>query len=531
MKKALYLIALCFLITEVLMAQNIDDALLYNKRELTGSARSLAMANAFTALGGDLTSLSFNPAGIAVYRSSEFAFTPSISFNQSTASFDPFTEKDDKYSFPFNQIGGVTTSRSLREETKGIISTHFGFTYNRTADFNNKTTMKLLEGVKDQFDSNGNFTYANTLLSNILLEANGSNLQDMSHRAYWAYKSDLLRPLFPDLDPNDNTEYYSQYDYLDEANSTYYNRNTNGVTQKYLIEESGYAGEYSFVFGANISNVLMLGASVDIHSFKYERKNSFREVNTNSFDPAFSDDLDYYDLYTRIKQDGFGLSGKVGAILNLNPIRLGVSFHLPTYYEIDKEEYDGINSYFLDYTSAGQKSEYIFDYSYNYRTPYRLETGAAFVLGKYALISFDYEMIDHTSAKYSSKDGFDESFRNLNKEIEDVFQVTHNFRAGVEVKPLPYIAIRAGAAYFDSPFKDDYTIVKMDKWMTTAGLGIRNKNFFFDIAYSLMYYKDSYNINADADNLNHPLLDPLYFTGIELENKNHQASFTFGWKF
>ena len=93
------------------------------------------MANAFGALGGDLSALSINPAGIAVYRTSEFAFTPSISLNQSDASYMGLNSSDDKYSFPLNQIGFVASNRPLREKEKGLISTHFGFTYNRTADF------------------------------------------------------------------------------------------------------------------------------------------------------------------------------------------------------------------------------------------------------------------------------------------------------------------------------------------------------------------------------------------------------------
>ena len=43
-----------------------------------GTARSVAMGNAFTALGGDMGSISINPASSAVYRYSEFSITPSI---------------------------------------------------------------------------------------------------------------------------------------------------------------------------------------------------------------------------------------------------------------------------------------------------------------------------------------------------------------------------------------------------------------------------------------------------------------------
>ena len=62
-----------------LMGQEAFDALRYSQSEINGTARSIGMANAFGALGGDLTALGINPAGIAVYRSSEISFSPILS--------------------------------------------------------------------------------------------------------------------------------------------------------------------------------------------------------------------------------------------------------------------------------------------------------------------------------------------------------------------------------------------------------------------------------------------------------------------
>nr|WP_319399310.1 hypothetical protein [uncultured Carboxylicivirga sp.] len=522
MKKLSYIFSLGLVCLSVSMsAQNLDDAIRFNKRELTGTARSMGMANAFGALGGDLSAISINPAGIAVYRSSEFAFTPSFSFNQSKASFGDFTNKDDAHSFPFNQIGGVSTYQTLREKKQGVISTHFGFTYNRTADFNSKSHTILGNNVKDIYDANGKLTRG-TLVTNMLLDANGHTTESMSNRAYYAYDTYLIDAIF-----DGSTEYFSHYENIidnGDGTSTIVNRNTRGVNQNFLIDQSGYSGEYGLTFGANISNKILLGGSVNFQSFKYEERMSFIEVNTNGFDPSYNTDLDYYDAYTKLRQDGFGINAKVGLIANLHPLKIGLSFHTPTFYNIDEEYYDGINAYYLDKENFYSQND-IGTYTYNYRTPYRAQGSLALVLGKIALVSVDYEMTDNASSKISSSDRYVSDFDLLNKEIRNSLKLSHDVKAGIEVKPVPFFALRAGAAYYDSPYKDGITDVKLDKWMFTGGLGFRNRNFFFDAAYAMTKYDDSIYLNAY--DMFYGVTDDI----IKMSNTRHHSSFTFGWKF
>ena len=60
------------------MAQSTVDAYAISQNEMRGTARFMSMGGAFTALGGDLSVLGQNPAGIGVYRSSEFGATLDI---------------------------------------------------------------------------------------------------------------------------------------------------------------------------------------------------------------------------------------------------------------------------------------------------------------------------------------------------------------------------------------------------------------------------------------------------------------------
>ena len=43
-----------------------------------GTARSMAMGNAFTALGADMVSATINPAGIGMYTQSDVSITPML---------------------------------------------------------------------------------------------------------------------------------------------------------------------------------------------------------------------------------------------------------------------------------------------------------------------------------------------------------------------------------------------------------------------------------------------------------------------
>ncbi|MDA3853446.1 MAG: hypothetical protein PF444_04305, partial [Bacteroidales bacterium] len=65
-------------------AQTAFDALSFSREVSGGTARYMSMGGAFSALGGDFSTLSVNPAGIGIYRSNEFTFTPTLDFIKST---------------------------------------------------------------------------------------------------------------------------------------------------------------------------------------------------------------------------------------------------------------------------------------------------------------------------------------------------------------------------------------------------------------------------------------------------------------
>ena len=87
MKKIVFALLLCGL-PLFLNAQDAFDVLQMSQTELRGSSRFQSMAGAFGALGGDISTLTQNPAGIGVYRNSDIGITLSLDFNSTEAGVD-----------------------------------------------------------------------------------------------------------------------------------------------------------------------------------------------------------------------------------------------------------------------------------------------------------------------------------------------------------------------------------------------------------------------------------------------------------
>ena len=76
-----------------------SSALLFSQTTYGGSARVQGLGNAFTSLGGDISSISMNPAGLGFYNRSEISFTPAINFQNMTSNYLKYETTDGKTNF------------------------------------------------------------------------------------------------------------------------------------------------------------------------------------------------------------------------------------------------------------------------------------------------------------------------------------------------------------------------------------------------------------------------------------------------
>ena len=131
---ACLLVSASLLSSGVVFAQGELDAYRYSQTELNGTARYLGMGGAFGALGGDISSMSSNPAGLGIYRSSEIVTTLSLSSIKAKSDWGGSKVDANKTKFNFDNIAYVGYFPTGNDE--GLIGWNVGFSYNRVKNFN-----------------------------------------------------------------------------------------------------------------------------------------------------------------------------------------------------------------------------------------------------------------------------------------------------------------------------------------------------------------------------------------------------------
>jgi hypothetical protein len=406
MKKYLFAIAMLtsgFLAT----AQNTEDALRISQDRPSGTARSMALGGAMGSLGGDFSSIGINPAGIAVYRSSEFTFTPSLHLTNTKANYYNLTSNDEKITLPFQQIGFVGTYAPIREASTGLISTHFAIGYTRNNSFANRTYIQG-NGVES------------SLLDMFVSDANANVMSPFYNSlAYEHY-------LIDDHPFDSNLGYIHGFEYVGEDEREVIWGPSSGLNQSRIISERGNSGEFNLSFGANFNHKFYLGASMGIATFNYKSDLShFEKINGGWQNYAYDylyfralDEIEGRDDFLfqeKISVIGTGMNLKVGIIFKpVNSLRIGASFHTPTFYSFDEEYSTSVRSEYFDIELDENDNPTVYDggvdsgknygeFTYNFRTPLKAVGSISYIIGKMGLVSLDYEYTDYSTMQYKSK--------------------------------------------------------------------------------------------------------------------------------
>ncbi len=428
--RRIYLIIALLIVTGNGFAQSVDQALLFSRTDNNnGTARASAMGGAFGALGGDFSSLSINPAGIAVYRSSEITLTPTLIFDKQKN--NGIAEETDKFT-----IGNVGYIASFvpRIAESGWQNWNFGIGYNNIANFNG-----------EYFMHNNNST--SSILDHWTNLANGytpKELYPFTERL--AYDNYLINR--PDENKNEYISVLGQNDKMDQEKTQ--------ITK-------GYIGEYLLSFGANYNHKWYVGATIGIQDVYCRTKTYYSEFAAENNVSS----LESFTYGTFDATDGIGINLKLGVIFRpTNDLRLGVALHTPTYYNLNNEMETFLDSYFdkniaNGFPADGKEthsyvSEFLETSNNKFRTPLRAIFSGAYTFAKRIALSIDYELIDYSSNKYSSGDvewdngkdiyAFNKNFTPINNSIKNTYQSTGNLRVGAEVKVTPQFSVRGGYA-------------------------------------------------------------------------------------
>lgn len=490
------IIILALVVTSTAFAQGALDALRFSQLRYEGTARTMAMGNAFTSLGGDSYAMSINPASSAIYKYSEFTLTPSLVGTNVKSQYLGNNESENWTRFGISNAG-LVASFNVGNNLSALKTITFGVAINKlnnyssrsyTAGLNSKNSWlaSLADGLSGIYNGDLDITDS----KNPFFDFPGASWKEIL-----SWNSNLLDPL-PDSD----------YDYIGATENIVGDRITfaGPINQEFYREQKGSVSEVVLNMGANISDIFFMGVNLGIQSLEYSDYQKYSETAQNSalFDSKFST----FSHTFRQTSSGVGVNLKAGFILiPVTGFRLGASISTPTWLFMQDSWDEGINARYSDGYSSNIMSP-LGEYHYRVNSPFRWNLGASYVLGKIGLISVDYEGTDYSTITMLSDGGDKRVFQDVNNNIAREFQSAGILRAGAEVRPIANMALRAGYSRYTNPEKN----YGYDVDYVSGGVGFTSSaGMFLDLAFqkrisnseSFSLYNDYTNNNAPIGNL------------------------------
>ena len=524
-------------------AQNANDAYMFSENHYEGTARTIAMGNAFTALGGDLGSININPAGSAVANYSQITITPSWSFTASTAQGAPLPDTDSRPGYFQNKMTSRTNDFNMSNvgytlywntgRKSGLKSLVFGLVSNETNTWNGDIYATGTNATTSFMGAVANTATLNGYLSSDLASDDAYNF--MPWREVAAFQSGMIstwgghdnqyvgatETIYHDPETN------KDYIYLSGPIQQTFNRNVIGNKEDFIIN-----------LGGNISDFIYVGANLGLTYISYHENWSFMEeaINQNDFEIELTDGQNIY--FQNMKYDynynveGSGIYGKFGVLVTPGyGLRFGAAIQTPTSTTMEETwtedgEVQFTSGKYTAYSPYGNAT-------YTYYSPMRANFGFAYTYGRLGLISLDYELADYNTMRYDTSNGDREYFTAVNNDIRSRYGVSHMLRAGIEFKPLPELSIRAGYNLTTSGEKYDSWGNKINQKVQAAsfGLGYSSKgSFFADAAVQTRFLNAEYFMPYEdyTDELGQII---EYAPEIISARSLWKAVLTFGWRF
>ena len=480
-------------------AQSWTDALNFSDNDYLGTARSVGMGNAMTAVGGDLGSLTFNPAGSAVASYSQFTITPGLSFSTVTAKGSLVDDAgypngfENSYRTRYGRMNipnfGVMMVYDTRNRS-GLKRVSFGIVGNVTRDYTNRLRAD---------GTNANTTLAGSLAS----QADGFSPEVLSGDFYaknipsWETMAGYQSGIFGQL----NGSYVGLTESLWDNGDI---RITDKIGQYYGLKRAGSKYDLLMNFGLDFNDRFYLGANLGLVTIDYRSDENRSEEAITGID--YGNGFQSLRMRSSIRDVGSGVYLKVGFIARpTDGLRIGATIQTPTLFDI-REVYQ------LEGQSVANNKEMVKsspkdEWFYRLKSPFRANVGVAYTIAKMALLSADYEYTDYSGMKLSPS--FDEAyyydFSDQNLDIKDFAGAVHALRLGAEIKPAPQLALRVGynlttGAQYNT-LSDSGQVVSLsdqerkEQIRTAVSFGIGYSSpgsFFMDAAVRFQYLPNEY---------------------------------------
>jgi len=497
---------LCFisLTSGSVLAQSgyFEDAYRFSKSTPAGSARIIGVGGTQWSLGGDISNLSGNPAGLGFFRNSEASLSLGYDLWSADATYLGQTKSYSTSDFSLPNLSFVGASPKGPLEKGAFKGGAWGFSIQRIANFSNK------------FGYYSDKLGESSIIDFYLKDASGIAESEIERRGLTglAYQTYLINPIAVDANgkPITNPKSYDSFvlgvPFQDE-----------NITQK------GNASQINFGYGANFNHKLFIGGSLGIRSLEFSSNKKYNEEFAN--EPLINSSL-LENLYI----NGTGVNLNLGVIYKpIDYVNLGFVLQTPTWFALN-EEYDAsLSANYANYFFAQENKTLgtenavsdVFLSNYGLRTPFKVGGGATIFLGKYGFLSADVDWVDYSVARINSTD-FNEAPDN--QVIQDLYTSTVNYRLGGEAK-IEKWRIRAGYAYMGDPYLISSSVDQSTQQLS-GGIGAQFKSFKLDFSLVNQKFNSLYRSYKVLDNngLNY---GPL----TEIKNSITSAVITVGFNF
>jgi hypothetical protein len=428
-------------------------------------------------IGGDFGSLSTNPAGIGMYKWSEFQLSPGV-FNGPTASSldngENNSTDDQRTAFMVPSLSYVKVAAIGNQYYPVMSGDSVAYINTR---YSRWTRVSFAVGLNRSANFNRKFEFVGE--------------QDRSITQFFIERGE-------GINPNNLGQYYTgpAYDAYVTTYDTYrgeYLADIDAdasVMKSQQIVRRGGIDDIVLAVGADYDNKLQIGASLTFPILHFNEKKKYSETLPGH--PVFN----RLELDENLKATGSGVSIKLGAkYIVARKIHLGVAIHSPTWMRIS-EEFDTrvFYNYVFDadlFPEPGPQEALspLGAFEYDFRSPWRAIGGIGVIVGKIGFISTELEFVDYKSAKFTIID--DELFADeLNMEIDNNLGSALMVRVGGEFR-IKKFRLRGGVGLNQNIYKSNSDFG--DPALSLgAGYWFGNQ-VFLDVAYRHQPVQQVYN--------------------------------------
>lgn len=503
----------------LLQAQDtyMNERLINSSSDVIGTARYVGMGGALGALGADISVISWNPAGIGLYRKNDIALTMGGLWGKSHIS------EENRGKFTFDQAGFVYNIKTGGDACPYV---NFAFNYQKKKNFNY------------------NFYANNDDLHEL------SQMDQLAELTDWDSGTENLEGMALDN---------GFFDKATNASGQEYYKNSKGASRNFYTHHSeGSLQSFDFNLSTNIHDRAFIGLTVGVDNMRYRGWNTYGEDDLDN-NPNY--DVRNYD----VRISGTGVNFKLGTIIRPfenSPFRFGVAVETPTWYRLRNDTWFDIWDYYEDHATKALNSFLRF----KLRSPWKVRASMGSTVGSSFAWDVDYEYAAYAGTCMGYPDYVDSwegntKDKDMNELTRNTLRGTHTLRVGLEANATKHLAFRLGynlstSAYEKNISFDQYNLnsYAMDyatgtsymrlgnTHILTLGMGYHYKSFYIDLAYKIRHQKaDFYAFDTNFTNSNqdpvpqfvidNPGYENLTIDPVDVDLTRQAITCTLGFKF